>query len=152
MEFRWGPTSRAMVTVPVAGKPTRLDITNEIRAACESLVPPVSETMLELVSRVEPEYQEKVRYNITLAGGGSQIFGLGETLEQALVEMGGGRGADGQRRGFRWRCRGPGPRPRRRGCGLGATRDVAARSAQLLPYPHHRHHSVHHQPYGEPQG
>ena len=66
-----------MVTVPVAGKPTRLDITNEIRAACESLVPPVSETMLELVSRVEPEYQEKVRHNITLAGGGSQIFGLG---------------------------------------------------------------------------
>jgi len=31
--------------------------TNEIRAACESLVAPVSETMLELVSRVEPELQ-----------------------------------------------------------------------------------------------
>ena len=85
------PTARVIVTVPVVGKPMRLDITNEIRAACESLVPPVSETMLELVSRVEPEYQEKVRYNITLAGGGSQIFGLGEALEQALVEMGGGR-------------------------------------------------------------
>ncbi len=89
--FVGAPTSPAMVTVPVAGKPTRLDITNEIRAACESLVPPVSETMLELVSRVEPEYQEKVRHNITLAGGGSQIFGLGKTLEQALVEVGGGR-------------------------------------------------------------
>jgi rod shape-determining protein MreB len=89
--FVGAPTARAMVTVPIAGKPTRLDITNEIRAACESLVPPVSETMLELVSRVEPEYQEKVRYNITLAGGGSQIFGLGEALEQALVEVGGGR-------------------------------------------------------------
>jgi rod shape-determining protein MreB and related proteins len=89
--FVGAPTSRAMVTVPVAGKPTRLDITGEIRAACESLVPPVSETMLELVSRVEPEYQEKVRHHITLAGGGSQIFGLGEALEQALVEMGGGR-------------------------------------------------------------
>jgi rod shape-determining protein MreB and related proteins len=47
--------------------------------------------MLELVARVEPEYQEKVRHNITLAGGGSQIFGLGEALEQALVEVGGGR-------------------------------------------------------------
>jgi len=43
------------------------------------------------VSRVEPEYQEKVRHNITLAGGGSQIFGLGAALEQALVEVGGGR-------------------------------------------------------------
>jgi rod shape-determining protein MreB len=89
--FVGAPTSRAMVTMPVAGKPTRLDITSEIRAACESLVPPVSETMLELVSRVEPEYQEKVRYHITLAGGGSQIFGLGEALEHALVEMGGGK-------------------------------------------------------------
>jgi rod shape-determining protein MreB len=89
--FVGAPTTRAMVTVPVAGKPTRLDITNEIRTACESLVPPVSETMLELVSRVEPEYQEKVRNNITLAGGGSQIFGLGQALEHALADMGGGR-------------------------------------------------------------
>jgi len=47
--FVGAPASRAMVTVPVAGKPTQLDITDEIRAACESLVPPVSETMLELV-------------------------------------------------------------------------------------------------------
>ena len=38
------PQSRAVVTMPVAGKPTRLDITTEIRAACESLLPPVSET------------------------------------------------------------------------------------------------------------
>jgi len=89
--FVGAPTTRAMVIVPVAGKPTRLDITNEIRTACESLVPPVSETMLELVSRVEPEYQEKVRNNITLAGGGSQIFGLGQALEHALADMGGGR-------------------------------------------------------------
>ena len=37
--FVGAPTARAMVTVPVAGKPTRLDITNEIRGACESLVP-----------------------------------------------------------------------------------------------------------------
>ena len=89
--FVGAPTTRAVVTVPVAGKPTRLDITSEIRTACESLVPPVAETMLELVSRVEPEYQEKVRHHITLAGGGSQIFGLGQALEQALVDVGGGR-------------------------------------------------------------
>jgi rod shape-determining protein MreB len=89
--FVGAPTTRAMVTVPVAGKPTRLDITAEIRVACENLVPPVAETMLELVARVEPEFQEKVRHNITLAGGGSQIFGLGQALEQALAEVGGGR-------------------------------------------------------------
>ncbi|MGE3536561.1 MAG: rod shape-determining protein [Candidatus Tectimicrobiota bacterium] len=89
--FVGAPTHRALVTVPVAGKPTRLDITSEIRQACESLLPPVVETMLELLAHVEPEFQEKVRYNITLAGGGSQIFGLGQALEQALNEVGGGR-------------------------------------------------------------
>jgi len=47
--------------------------------------------MLELLSRVEPEYQEQVRHNITLAGGGSQLFGLEQALEQALEDVGGGK-------------------------------------------------------------
>jgi rod shape-determining protein MreB len=38
------PPERVLVTAPVAGKPTQLDITNELRSACESLVPPVTET------------------------------------------------------------------------------------------------------------
>jgi rod shape-determining protein MreB len=47
--------------------------------------------MLDLISRVEPEYQEDVRKNVILAGGGSQIPGLAEALEGALEELGGGR-------------------------------------------------------------
>jgi rod shape-determining protein MreB len=39
---------------------------------------------------VEPEYQERVRHNIILAGGGSQIPGLATALERALAEYGGG--------------------------------------------------------------
>ena len=66
------------------------DITEEMRAACESIVPPIVETMLDLVSRVEPEYQEKVRGSIVLAGGGSQIPRLAETLEAGLADVGGG--------------------------------------------------------------
>lgn len=83
-----GPVS---VTVPVAGKPTALDITAEMRRSCESLLAPVVETMLDLLSRVEPEYQERVRQNILLAGGGSQIPGLAAALEKALADVGGGR-------------------------------------------------------------
>ena len=41
-----------MVEAPVKGKPTELDITDEMRQACESLLPPVTETMLDLISRV----------------------------------------------------------------------------------------------------
>jgi rod shape-determining protein MreB and related proteins len=85
------PKGSVMVTVPVIGKPTPLDITAEMKSACGSLVGPIVETMLDLISRVEPEYQEKVRNNVILAGGGSQIPGLAAALEKALVEVGGGR-------------------------------------------------------------
>jgi rod shape-determining protein MreB len=85
------PKKPVTVKVPVHGKPTDLDITAEMRRACESLLGPISETMLDLISRVEPEYQEDVRRNVILAGGGSQISGLAEALEGVLEELGGGR-------------------------------------------------------------
>src|SRR5204862_1491087 len=85
------PPSRVMVTAPVKGVPTELDITNEMRAACETLVPPTVETMLDLLSRVEPEFQERVRNNIILSGGGGLIRGLPEALQDALKQVGGGK-------------------------------------------------------------
>ncbi len=87
-----GEAKRAVaVTVPVNGKPTEVDITAEMKRACESQLPPIVETMLDLVSRVEPEYQESVRHNVILAGGGSQIPNLAAALEAALGDIGGGR-------------------------------------------------------------
>src|SRR5947207_4158228 len=61
---------RVMVTAPVKGVPTELDITNEIKAACETILPPVIETMLDLLSKVEPEFQDRVRDNVIRSGGG----------------------------------------------------------------------------------
>ena len=78
------------VSVPVKGKATELDITGEMRAACESILAPVCETMLDLLTRVEPEYQAKVRNNVILAGGTSLIVGLSQAIEKALAELGGG--------------------------------------------------------------
>ncbi len=82
---------RAMVTAPVKGVPTELDITNEIKSACETILPPVVETMLDLLSRVEPEFQERVRNNIILSGGGGLIRNLPRALETALKQVGGGK-------------------------------------------------------------
>ena len=79
-----------IVSVPVKGKATELDITAEMRAACESILAPVCETMLDLLTRVEPEYQAKVRNNVILAGGTSLIGGLSQAIEKALTELGGG--------------------------------------------------------------
>src|ERR1051325_10469377 len=74
---------RCVVTAPVKGVPTELDITGEIKAACE--------TMLDLLSRVEPEFQDRVRQNIILSGGGGLIRGLSDALEGALAQVGGGK-------------------------------------------------------------
>jgi rod shape-determining protein MreB and related proteins len=83
--------TRVTVTVPTKGRATELDITEDMRAACESILPPICETLLDLLSKVEPEYQDKVRNNIILAGGTSLIAGLPEAIQNALHEMGGGR-------------------------------------------------------------
>jgi rod shape-determining protein MreB len=85
------PKNRVIVTVPAKGKAAELDITDEMRTACESILPPICETMIDLLTRVEPEYQEKVRNNIIVAGGSSLISGLSEALEKALLDLGGGR-------------------------------------------------------------
>ena len=85
------PKNRVIVTVPAKGKATELDITDEMRAACESILPPISETLIDLLSRVEPEYQEQVRHNIIVAGGSSLIAGLPDALEKACADLGGGR-------------------------------------------------------------
>jgi rod shape-determining protein MreB len=84
-------SDRVMVTAPVKGKPTEIDITDEMRAACESVLPPIAETMLDLLARVDPEYQERVRENVILAGGSSAIPGLTEAIDRVLADMGGGR-------------------------------------------------------------
>ncbi len=85
------PKGRIIVSVPIKGKATDLDITDEMKAACESILPAICETMTDLLSRVDPEYQEKVRHNVILAGGSSLIAGLADAVQKALVELGGGQ-------------------------------------------------------------
>ncbi len=76
------------VSIPVEGKDTRHDITDELQRACESILPAIVETTIELIARFDPEYQGVIRQNIILAGGGSQIKGLADHLKQAIGEYG----------------------------------------------------------------
>jgi rod shape-determining protein MreB len=89
--FVGDPPGRVTIEAPVQGKPTKFDITDEMRSACESLLPPVIETMIDLISRVEPEYQARMRGNVILSGGTALIKGLGVNLQEALQEVGGGK-------------------------------------------------------------
>jgi rod shape-determining protein MreB len=76
------------VEIPVNGRPMLHDITDEIRRACEGVVPAIVENIFELIARFDPEYQGIVRQNIILAGGGSQITGLAKVIEDQLQEDG----------------------------------------------------------------
>jgi rod shape-determining protein MreB len=76
------------VEIPVDGKPVMHDITNEMRRACESILPAIVETTTEMIARFDPEFQVKIKNNIVLAGGGSLIKGIREYLQDALKEYG----------------------------------------------------------------
>lgn len=76
------------VEIPVEGKATTFTITDEMKRACESILPAMVESTLELIAKFDPEYQDAIRSNIILAGGGSQIKGLAGYLEEAIGEYG----------------------------------------------------------------
>lgn len=80
-----------IVTFPVGGKPTEFDVTAEMRKGCRKIIPPVVEALDRLIASFDPEFQSRLRNNVLLAGGGSQIHGLDRAIEEALHPFGGGR-------------------------------------------------------------
>jgi rod shape-determining protein MreB len=81
------PKRRIKVDAPVDGKFTQFDITEEMRRACESPMPAIVETVIDLIAGFDPEFQESVRNNIIVAGGGSQLAGLDAYLTDALKQF-----------------------------------------------------------------
>ena len=84
------PKEPIVVTAPVRGVPTPLEITAEMQTACEAIVPPIVETTFDLLASVAPEYQERVRRSVTISGGGGLIRNLGPKIQNALQQVGGG--------------------------------------------------------------
>ena len=78
------------VEFPIAGRPVSCDITEEMKKACESIVPEIIEMIEDLITTADPEFQGALRNNIILAGGGSQITGLDKLMERQLANLGGG--------------------------------------------------------------
>ncbi len=71
----------ALVNLPVNGKPTQFDVTAQLRDACQGIVGPIVEGLGKLVSTFDPEFQQKLKDRVLLAGGGSQIKGLDTAIE-----------------------------------------------------------------------
>lgn len=83
---------RCVVDLPVDGKPTSFDVTEEVTKAADIIVQPIVEGIRQLISSFDPEFQHKLRDRVLLAGGGSLIRGLDMAIEAAMHrDLGGGR-------------------------------------------------------------
>ena len=74
----------ALVNLPVDGKPTEFDVTPELRAACQGIVVPIVEGLSQLISTFDPEFQQRLKDRVLLAGGGSLIKGLDTAVEREM--------------------------------------------------------------------
>ncbi|MBF0111463.1 MAG: rod shape-determining protein [Desulfamplus sp.] len=77
-------TESIFIDLPVNGKPTQCDVTDEIKAACRSIVPEIVDGIRKLVATFDPEFQDGLKQNVILAGGGSQIVGLQREIERYM--------------------------------------------------------------------
>ena len=85
------PEEEIVVDVPVDSSILKLSITKEIQNACESIIPDIMAGISKLISTYDPDFQEELRNNIWLAGGGSLIRNLDVELEKELELIDGGK-------------------------------------------------------------
>ena len=78
------------VTLTEKGIPCEYDITEILRDSCLKLTDPICKTIQELVGTFDPDFQEKFRNNIIIAGGGSRLKGIDRAIEKSLQSYGGG--------------------------------------------------------------
>ena len=73
---RVGPIN---VEMRADGRPVTYDVSEQVRAACEALIPEIVENVGKLIQGFPPEDQDTVLKNIIVAGGGSRIRGMSIT-------------------------------------------------------------------------
>ncbi|MBF0164559.1 MAG: rod shape-determining protein [Magnetococcales bacterium] len=82
------PQEEVIVSMRLAGKPVSINLTREIRTACESIVSEIVEHLQALISVFDPEDQEEALQNVYLTGGGSKIRGLEQMIMAQMQEYG----------------------------------------------------------------
>lgn len=81
----------SMFTVTEAGKPVEYDVNDILQSAIRRTVRPICEAVKQLIAEFDPEFQEKLRNNILVAGGGSRLRGIDRAIEHSLRNYGGGK-------------------------------------------------------------
>jgi rod shape-determining protein MreB len=82
------PDKAAVVQINIEGKPAKVDITKDIQASCESILPDIVTCINSIVANFDPEFQDELKQNIMLAGGGSLIKNIDQYFERALRALG----------------------------------------------------------------
>ncbi|NQT19372.1 MAG: rod shape-determining protein [Planctomycetes bacterium] len=87
--FVSGEVERVKAVFPANGSPTEYDVTDELKIACETILYEINDALHELIATFDPEFQQKLRSNVILSGGGSQMVGLPSRIRQDLEDIGG---------------------------------------------------------------
>ena len=77
---------RITIDLPVKGKPVPHDVTEELRLACQSIVPDIVDGVRKLVADFDPEFQRGLKRNVVMAGGGSLMVGLRKEIEDYMKD------------------------------------------------------------------
>ncbi len=78
------------VTLNSRGKPGTYDLSDVLHQSCLKLAEPICAAIQEMVGTFDPDFQERLRNNIILAGGGSRLKGLDLAIIRSLDAYGGG--------------------------------------------------------------
>lgn len=82
------PAQRARVEVFIGGKRAQVDVTDQVRDACLSLMPEIVKNIERLLKQCDSDSVERVLRNIVLTGGGSRIRGIDTYLQSELIKDG----------------------------------------------------------------
>ncbi|MCP4696690.1 MAG: hypothetical protein GY862_07560 [Gammaproteobacteria bacterium] len=84
-------SEQVKITLTSKGIPAEYDLTDILHLACLKLTQPISKAIQKLVGSFDPDFQNRLRNNIIIAGGGSRLKGIDRAIEKSLTAYGGGR-------------------------------------------------------------
>lgn len=79
---------KCIASVMIHGKTRKLDVTEQVGAACTALLNEIFTTVKDLIPRASSDTVEELLQNIILTGGGSRVRGLDTELQRLLAEDG----------------------------------------------------------------
>jgi len=80
-----------IITLTEKGQPSSYDITEILHESCLKLSDAIGQAVQSLVADFDPDFQETLRNNIIVAGGGSRLIGIDKAIEKSLDNYGGGK-------------------------------------------------------------